>query len=192
MIMVESQPVMVDLYSTGGFMYTNKTVVDQMMGRTGAMILAMNPARPAAMDETLRLRFEVLKDAIDSKDRLVERVVIMKDIDVSWGVDSAGGIQPEDIDDAERSRREEEWRKGAEEGYELARNLGVDATVACSRTGEGVNEVIHDLAVKVLEQQKLAEAEARRLEEEARQEAKRARSCTSRFKRLIAGARSRK
>ena len=71
----------------------------------------------------------------------------------------------------EREVQEREWRDGAERGYELARRLGAGVTIACSRTGEGVEEAVNDLVVKVLEKRRVDEAKAveeRRWRREAR------------------------
>lgn len=94
----------------------------------------MTPARSSTTDETVRLMCEVLKDAKDAiaakGGGLLEGIVIMKDTDISWETGLPWG-------DKEKGRIEAEWRRGAERGYELARNLGVEAKVVCPRTGEG-------------------------------------------------------
>ena len=156
--------------------YQLESEVRRFVGSADAILLMMAPARSSTMDETENLRFEVLNAAIDSKkssyDGLVERVVIQKDIEVPWDIDIPHSgeppVVPEEIGSEEMRKREEEWGLGAKRGYELASRLGVEASVACPRTGEGVREVVEKAVLEVLERRKVKAQEARVMEETLR------------------------
>ena len=143
------------------------------------------------MNEAVKLRYEVVYKAIEARGGgFAEGVVIMRDIDVSWHIQVSEYDEPgqpvDDLDVNERKRREDEWGKDAERGYELAERLGVEAKVACPRTGKGVNEAFEDLVLQVMEGRKVAEGGAKNLLVETRRvEEKRTRSYSSRLKTFI-------
>ena len=156
-----------------------------------ALLVVMAPAKPGSVDETIRLRIEILGGAVEARDGLIEGVVIMKDPDVPWNISTPavdGSTPPLKYHTPDEKRlSDEEWQEGADKGYEVARKLGVGATIACPRTGEGVKEAVEDLVVRVMHRRK-AEAKAAKLfEERMRLEEKRRRMPG--WKRLFSKAR---
>ena len=194
---IKGTTVYVELETLRQNLYYHQSERDRCIGPADGLITVMAPARPSAMDEATKLRFGVLDKPIKTNGRLLERVVIMRDVDVSWGSRVPGNGEPEltpdDMDGEERARRREEWRRGAEKCHDLAKKLGVDAKAACPRTGEGVKEAIGDLVLQILEKRKAEEEKAQRPEGDSRQEdgkkqatgEKREQSYTSKLKGLL-------
>ena len=96
---------------------------------------------------------------------MLDSVVIGKDVDMPWEIPSGpysdeGEATWLNLSLQELEVEERKWREGAEMGYELVRRLGVEATVACSRTGEGVKEAVGDLVIRVSEKRRVGEVGA--------------------------------
>ena len=125
-----------DMHSDGRI---NESDINLFIGIADGIITVVTPARPSSMDETIRLRFQMLNEAIKARGNgLLEGVAIMKDIEVPWGLQPPGRGQPGltivDAGSENRKKREEEWRVAAVRGYAVARRLGVEAHVVCPRT----------------------------------------------------------
>lgn len=105
------------------------SILEQYVNHSDAIALVMEPERSDSIQCTVRLRMDVMRSAIEAKDRgkFVERVDIMKDLGVPWDIDVATYIRGNVIvlEEKERRKRKEEWEKGAERGYELTMRLGV-------------------------------------------------------------------
>jgi len=159
------------------------------------MISVIAPENPIAVEETREFRLDTVKSlpGSDVGGHIVERVAIMKDIEVPWNIRipryGDPEIEPEVLSSEERKKREEEWQRKAEKGYDFANKLGVKVAVVCPRTGEGVDEVFREVAREVLEKRK---ARSQKIIEEAKREEekrrKAARSPMSRLKRLFSKA----
>lgn len=123
-----------------------------------AVLIVINPARPSSVEESLKPRLDFEK-VIDAKDKVPKRVVIVRGIDMSWERRQRPDPLevPLHLGPEARKEKEDEWRDGAEKGYELARRIGAEVSIACSRTGEGVKEALDDLAVKALEKKRAKE-----------------------------------
>ncbi|MBE3048056.1 hypothetical protein IMZ48_37215 [Candidatus Bathyarchaeota archaeon] len=177
--------------------YRQESELEYHIRPADGIVWVMTPQRPSAMDETVGLRYGMMNKAIEARSGgLAEGVVIVKEIDVSWDTRVTTHGQPQlmadNTDAEERARREEEWRVGVDRGYELAKRLGVEAKVACPRTGEGVKEAFEGLVLQILERRKVAGEEARRLEEARLAEEKRSRSYSSRLKKFLRGTKNKK
>lgn len=141
-----------------------------------AALVIINPLSQPAVDEAIKARLVHFENVIGARHEVLDGVVMLKDIGMSWiqPPPGEGPYPPEgevislNLTSEETEAQEQEWRDGAEKGYELARRLGVGVTIACSRTGEGVKEAVEDLVAKVLEKRRVDEArkaEERRVEE---------------------------
>ena len=58
----------------------NRTLLDV----SDAVLMILNPALPLAIDEALESRLEHFENVISAEDEVFERVVIVKDIGMSW------------------------------------------------------------------------------------------------------------
>ena len=168
--------------------YRNCKIVDV----PDAILVVVNPARPSSIQESLDLRLKHFENVVRTDERVFERVVIMKDINMSWEL-----RRPEDPAEIplnlgleDMRVKEQEWKEDAEEGYELGRRIGSKVSIACSRTGEGVKEPVNDLVMKVLEKRNADEA--RKREEERQRQEEKLLKAMSPWKRLIWKVRSRK
>lgn len=190
----EKIEIVLDNLNPGIYKYVNEEEYrgHKIVDVPDAVIVIISPARPADLEEALRLRLEHFENVKSADDIVFERVVILKDIDMSWKVRRPGDPAevPLNLGPEERRAKEQEWQEGAEKGYELGRKIRAKVSIACSRTGEGVKEPVNDLVMKVLEKRKADDAREREEERQRREE--KLLKAMSRWKRLIWKVRSRK
>lgn len=127
-----------------------------------AVLVIINPVWPEAIDHALQARLEHFPHVNSAGGEVIEGVVILKDIGMSWetpsGVDPGLKTEiPLNLTPEEMEAQAQQWREGAERGYELGRRLGAKVTIACSRTGEGVDEAVDDVVMRVMEKRKAEE-----------------------------------
>ena len=136
-----------------------KSSICSMIPAPDAILVLINPLLPVEIDLALQARLEHFPHLNKEGGEVIEGVVILKDIGMSWEMPFRAVSDPRTeislvLTPEEREAQEQEWREGAERGYELARKLGAKVTVACSRTGEGVEEAVDDVVMRVIEKRK--------------------------------------
>ncbi|KAL4725181.1 hypothetical protein ACLX1H_007327 [Fusarium chlamydosporum] len=100
------------------------------LAKADALILLYEGSSPESLDELRRMRLQVLAPYLEEV-ALPTAVVACK----ADGAEAAG----------------EAWEQGIEEGSELAVRLGAKFGVASALWGDGVKDVVEELAAKVLE-----------------------------------------